>query len=275
MKVESYGNSHPSPLVREFLEKGRSETCPVIDMHAHLGPYQGIYFPNPSAEDMVRTMDRCGVRLVVSSSHAALIDTRENIKMEDTVRRYPNRFRAYWVINPNYPERIKDEIETFSKSKGFVGFKFLSDYHRHPLTSPRYERALEYANERRLLVLMHTWGGSPFDSPSHVEQLARKYSEAMLLMGHSGYGEWEKAIKLARDYQNVYLELTAAYAINGVIEWMVKEAGSEKILFGTDLPWFDPHYGIGCVIFSKIGDEDRHNILHRNAERLLAPYLSF
>jgi predicted TIM-barrel fold metal-dependent hydrolase len=263
-----------SDLIREFLEKGRSESCPVIDMHAHLGPYQGIYFPNPSAEDMVRTMDRCGVRLVVSSSHAALIDTRENIRMEEIVRLHPKRFRAYWVINPNYPERIGEEIETFSKSKGFVGFKFLSDYHRQPLTSPRYENALEYADERKLLVLMHTWGRSTFDSPSHVEQLAGKYSEAILLMGHSGYGEWEKAIQVARDYDNVYLELTAAYAVNGVIEWMVKEAGSEKILFGTDLPWFDPHYGIGCVIFSRIEDEDRHNILHRNAERLLASFLS-
>lgn len=54
---------------------------------------------------------------------------------------------------------------------------------------------------------------------------------------------------------------------------MVREAGSEKIVFGTDLPWFDPHYGIGCVVFSRITDEDRHNILHRNAEQLLQSFL--
>ncbi len=88
-------------------------------------------------------------------------------------------------------------------------------------------------------------------------------------MGHSGYGEWDRAIGVARDYEHVYLELTAAYHVNGIIERMVREAGSHKILFGTDLPWFDPHYGIGCVVWAKIADEDRHNILHRNAERLL------
>ena len=262
-----------SVLIREFMEKGRSESCPVIDMHAHLGPYQGIYFPNPSVEDMIRTMDRCGVRMSVSSSHAALIDTRENIKMADIVRKHQDRFRAYWVINPNYPERIGKEIEQFSKLDGFVGFKFLSDYHKYPLTSPRYEPALKYADERRLQVLMHTWGHSPFDSPTLVETLAGKYPNVVFLMGHSGYGEWEKSIQVAHDSPNVYLELTAAYAVNGVIDWMVKEAGSHKILFGTDLPWFDPHYGIGCVLFSRITDEERHNILHRNAEKLIEPYL--
>jgi len=263
-----------SPLVKEFMEKGRSESCPVIDMHAHLGPFQGIYFPNPWPEDMIRTMDRCGVRMAVSSSHAALIDTRENIKMADIVRKYPERFRAYWVINPNYPERTQTEIAQFSKTEGFVGFKFLSDYHKYPLDDPRYEPALKYAEEHKSLILMHTWGKSPYDPPALVEKLAVQYPSTVFLMGHSGYGEWEKAIQVARDHPNVYLELTAAYAVNAVIDWMVKEAGSHKIVFGTDLPWFDPHYGIGCVLFSRITDKDRHMILHRNAERLMSLTIS-
>ena len=34
------------------------------------------------------------------------------------------------------------------------------------------------------------------------------------------------------------------------------------------------HYGIGAICFSRITDEDRHDILHRNAERLLEPFLA-
>ena len=89
-----------SPLVRDFMEKGRSESCPVIDMHQHMGHYQGIYFPNPSPEDMIRTMDRCGVRMGVFCSHPALTDTNANVEMADVVKKYFNRFRAYWSINP-------------------------------------------------------------------------------------------------------------------------------------------------------------------------------
>jgi predicted TIM-barrel fold metal-dependent hydrolase len=112
-------------------------------------------------------------------------------------------------------------------------------------------------------------------------------------MGHSGYGEWEVSVGAARDLPNVFLELTAVYAadnfallsfcpewrarasvpgISGIIEYMVEQAGSHKIVFGTDLPWYSPHYAAGSILFAHISDEDRHNILHRNAEKLLARF---
>lgn len=259
-----------SQLARDFLANGKSSSCPVIDMHGHYGPFQGIYFPSSTAEAMVKTMDRAGVRMIVCSSHASLVDpARGNPLMAEVVRRYPERFRAYWAVNPNYPEQIKHDLSDYENYKEFVGFKFLADYHRYQITGPNYQPVLEYANERGFIILVHTWGRSEFDSPSHLEKIAERYPNAKFLMGHSGYGEWNRAVSVAAEHDNIYLELTAAYAVNGYIEKMVSEAGSEKVLFGTDLPWFDPHYGIGCVLFSKITDLDRHNILHRNAEKLL------
>ena len=74
-------------------------------------------------------------------------------------------------------------------------------------------------------------------------------------------------------HPNVYLELTAVHDANGVYEMMVEAGCSAKMLYGTDLPWFDPHYVIACALFARISDEDRHNILHRNAERLLARWI--
>ena len=34
-----------------------------------------------------------------------------------------------------------------------------------------------------------------------------------------------------------------------------------------------PHYGIGCVLFSRISDAARHAILHENAERIFERWL--
>ena len=59
----------------------------------------------------------------------------------------------------------------------------------------------------------------------------------------------------------------------GAIEALVSGAGSNRMLFGTDLPWFDPHHAIGSLLSASISDDDRHNICHRNAEKLLAPFL--
>jgi len=41
------------------------------------------------------------------------------------------------------------------------------------------------------------------------------------------------------------------------------------VLFGDDLPWFDPTYATGCVLFAHITDEDKRAILYRSATALL------
>ena len=258
-----------SPLVREFVETGKSESCPVIDTHAHFGPVQGIYFPNVTAEAMIRTMDRCGVTKLVFSSHAALTDPRRgNPLSREVCGKYPERLHAYCGVNPNYPDMVEEGIRAFPDCDEFIGFKFLSSYHQYPLTGDNCTPVFEYADANKCVILAHTWGGNAYCGPKHAEEVVRKYPDLKLLMGHSCSGDWDDACRIARDYPNAYLELTGVYHHRGVLEKMCEVAGSHKITFGTDLPWFDPHYGIGCVLFSHITDDDVHNILHRNAERI-------
>jgi predicted TIM-barrel fold metal-dependent hydrolase len=264
-----------STLAREFWESGKSAACPIYDMHGHMGTWAAIYFPRGEVEQMIGTMDECGVKLLVFSHHHALqspdVGNRPSIA---AVRRYPGRLRAYCVINPNYPEEVAADLAAFEQHRDvFVGFKFLSDYHKVPITDKRYCPALEYADRRRLLVLMHTWGGSPYDGPILVRQLAERYHNLTFLLGHSCHGEWDAAVALARDFTNINLELTAIFDDRGVLEKFAAEAGSDRMLFGTDLPWFDPHQAVGALLSAHLSDEDIHNICHRNAEKLLAPLM--
>jgi uncharacterized protein len=263
-----------SDLAREFWEHGSAPSCPIYDMHGHMGFFHSIYFPRGDAADMVRTMDEAGVRLLVFSHHAALNSPElANGPSIDAVRRFPDRLRAYCMVNPNYPEQVARDLESFDAlfPDVYVGFKFLSDYHQIALTDSRYQPAWERADAQGLLVLAHTWGSSRFDGEDVVREVAERYPNAKLLLGHSCHGAWDAAVALARDFPNVYLELTAVFDDRGVIEKFAREAGSRQMLFGTDLPWFDPHHAIGVLLNADITDEDRHNICHRNAERLLAP----
>ena len=83
--------ANPSELAVEFREKGKSDACPVIDMHGHYGPFQGIHFPSPYAEGMLHSMDRCGVVTNVISGHFALNDSeRGNEEISEVVRKYPS-----------------------------------------------------------------------------------------------------------------------------------------------------------------------------------------
>ena len=54
--------------------------------------------------------------------------------------------------------------------------------------------------------------------------------------------------------------------------YVVAAGLTARMLFGTDLPWFAQHRGIGAILSADISDADRHNMLHRNAERLLARF---
>lgn len=258
-----------SRLKEKFLQKGKTASCPIIDAHAHFGPYQGIYFPQPTAEGMISSMDRAGVWRLVFSSHTSLVDMkRGNALTLKICRKFPGRVYGYVAINPNYPDLIKEAIELFSNTDEFVGFKFLPSYHQYPLTGDSYTPVYEYANTNHCVILTHAWGNDPFCGPKLIEKIAKRYSDITLLMGHSCHGEWDYASRLARDYPNLYLDLCGTYQYYGVIEKMAKVANSRKITFGTDLPWFDPHYGIGCVLNADISDMDRHDIFHQNAERI-------
>jgi predicted TIM-barrel fold metal-dependent hydrolase len=275
------------------MDQGRSATCPIIDMHGHLGPLPGAYLPAAPVPRMKKYLERAGVTRIVCSPHLALLGDldRGNRLMQETIDDDPEIFLGYWVVNPNVKSSLSRALRDFEASRGFIGFKFLPDYHQTVLDAGGYAPILEYADAKKAPILIHTWGWSAYNSVQHVENVARRHPHAVLIMGHSGYGDWESAVRVAAQYPNVFLELTAVYVahdfamfpagsgtplpahpvlqVNGVIEYMVQGASSKKILYGTDMPWYSPHFAAGAVLFARISDEARMDILFRNAKRLI------
>lgn len=268
--------SEKTPLMAEFEREGRSATCPVVDLHGHYGPWYGIYFPRAGAEGMIECMDRAGVRLIVCSSHASLLDPpRGNEEMAEVVRQYPERFRAYWTVSPHYAETLEADLAGLVDRPEFVGVKLHPSMHNYALDGDKLRPVFEWAEATGRPVLSHTWGGSNVDGPANVRAIAERHPRATLILGHSLSGQFPEAIALVNEFPGLYLDLCGVGEYSGLIEKMVAEAGSERIVFGTDLPWFGPHYTMGCVLWSHgLTDDDRHNILHRNAERLLGETLT-
>jgi uncharacterized protein len=261
-----------SPLRAAFRELGRVPDCPIYDMHAHMGPWPSIYMPYNDVDSMVRRMELAGVELLAFSHHSAL--NSPDIANTHAIRdasRYPERLRAWCVINPNYPETVARDLREYDRHRDiWVGLKFHPSVHGVALSAKPNSRALSFADERRLPVLTHSWGGSAFDGLEQVRETAERYAGIKLLLGHSLHARWGEATELARSHSNVYLELTAVPdERTGVIEKFVREAGSARVIFGTDFPWFSHHYYIGAVLAADITDEDRRDIFYRNAERIL------
>ena len=110
------------------------------------------------------------------------------------------------------------------------------------------------------------------DGHDQVRRIAERYPEVVLICGHSFHGAWEEGIKVALDHRNIYFEHTALHDDRGVLEQLVEACGSERMLFGTDLPWFSTYTGLGAILAADIDDEDRRNILYRNAQRILSRF---
>jgi len=261
--------SRVTPLVQEFLREGRVADCPVIDMHTHPDRFHSIYFPNPDMEGILASMERSGERLIAIAPHAALYDPYYgNPLMVKMLQAQPERFRGYWCYNPHYPELLEEAKARVLDTPGVIGYKLHPSTHQYPLSGDNYQPLLQWANVHRLMVLSHTWAGAECSADA-CRWVAERYPELIFIMGHSCYPEFDKAFALARDFPNFYLELTACERMPAFVDRAVREVGAHKLLFGTDLPWFDPNFSIGCVLFADITDDDRRAILYGNAKKLL------
>ena len=242
----------------------------VIDAHAHLGYMHLFHVPCATAESLLPDMDALGIDCACISAFSSLTaDYRygNNLVME-AVAKYPDRFIGYVAVNPNYAEDMRNELDRCFAAAGMMAIKLHPALHGHPPDHMHYRAAFEMADENEMTVLVHTWGAGDV---AGVDRIAGLYPGANFIMGHSGADirAMEATIDIVNKRDNVLADLTISLTHEGNVEWFVKEMGSEKILFGSDMPYFSPCPNLGRIAMARIGEEDKRNILGRNMKKLL------
>ena len=242
----------------------------VIDSHNHIGPWKAFHAPNNSAEGMLVSMDNLGIDKVCITSHSSVGPNYRygNDVVRDAVTRYPDRFMGYVTLNPNYHEDIKNELDRCLTIKGFIGIKMHPSSHGSPIDNPKFNTAFEIAHERKLPVLIHVWGKGDVAA---IDKVSQRYPNAQFLMGHAGadINAMGDAINIVNRTDNTYLDLAISLTYEGNVEWFVKEVGSKRVLFGTDMPFFDPRPTFGRVAMADISDEEKKDIYGLNMMRLV------
>ncbi len=91
-----------------------------------------------------------------------------------------------------------------------------------------------------------------------------------MILGHAGgrYEGHRAAAKLARSYPNVYMDLSGDSYSFGLVEWLVEQAGADRILFGSDLFMIDARTVMGRVLDADISSAAKALILGENAVRI-------
>ena len=246
------------------------EGLTVIDCHAHLGYTQYFHVHAGTAASLVTSMDELGVGMTCITAHAAIgPDFRYgNDQVIAALAAFPARFAGYVSLNPNYPDEMAAEIERCFAVPGFIGIKLHPNIHGVSPEHRNYRPAYEAASARRCPLLVHTWG---VEEVRCVDRMAAQYPGPSFIMGHAG-GDvkgMEAAIEVMNRHENVYGDFALSITMEGNVEWLVREVGSKKMLFGSDVPFFDPRPAVGRIALSQLSEPEKRDVLGGNMRRLI------
>lgn len=242
----------------------------VLDAHGHIAHpgAMGVYIPLAynDADNLVKSMDRMGIDICCFSPWSGIItgDPEANDISLDAVERHPDRLLAYGCDNPNYPEFFNAEYERVFLTDRVIGYK---PYPRHglPFDHPALAPLMEWANVNEKPVLCHAM------RPDISEKLAAKYPGAKFLVAHAG-SSWDLAegtARVAREFKNVYAEITYTSILYGFIEFFCEEVCPEQLLFGSDCVMRDIAPQLGWVTWARIPYEDKQKVLGQNMADIL------
>jgi predicted TIM-barrel fold metal-dependent hydrolase len=257
----------PEPLDslhRAARERADLSHLEVYDCHGHLGQSTPHHVIDQTLDDMVREMDRFGVRVCcVFGLEGVFGDERYgNDLIAKAIRRYPNRFVGFTMVNPNHGERAMLEELERGLGLGMKGIKLICDYHGYPREGPLVDLACQFAHQHRQFVLHHYWGGA-----AQMERLCRAYPDACFFTGHST----PEYAEVVRQLDNLYISTCPFYDWNQT-EQYVALYGADRILFASDLTDLPLAWGLAPILYARLPEEDKRKILGGNLRRLLEQY---
>lgn len=229
--VNIWNAEHVLPLYGQQLGRVRAgETAPKADADT-------LYREMEAVEKAIVFALRYGDSLGVES---------DDETTAAAVAKYPDKFVGFAYVDPRRPDYMA-KLRHAVEGLGLKGVKFGPIYNGVSLDDPRMEPVYTYLERQGLPLTMHmgtTFArNAPIDMgrPIHVEPVAQRHPDLVIVMAHMGHPWCEEAIVVARKQPNVFCEISALFYrswqyYNALIA--AQEYGiTDKIFFGTDFPF--------------------------------------
>jgi predicted TIM-barrel fold metal-dependent hydrolase len=250
-----------------------------IDSHIHLGCVGKFYFFNTTISTLIEKMDLLGISFCINTHSEGLMTNNIEKGIIKSIKAYEEsdgRIFSYFVFNPYKSQECINLMERYKKEKAFKGIKIHPSFHEIFADDPLYEDIWQYASDRCLPIMSHTWDVSShndtqkYSYPKNFEKYINMFPKVTFICGHSGgrYNGIIEASKMAAKYKNVYLDTSGDIYYLHLIEFLVKTSGANKILFGSDAFWFDQATQLGLILSANISLEDKEKILFKNANNI-------
>ncbi|HZU98775.1 MAG TPA: amidohydrolase family protein [Planctomycetota bacterium] len=225
-----------------------------------------------TAPNLAREMGELGVRAsVLLPIDMPVLSGNARAYLEVARRR--KDVIAFGSVHP-YRCGVEKELDA-QIARGARGLKVHPAVQLVPPEDRRAIRLYDLCGERGIPVFFHCGPvGIELELGRALTQV-RRYRKPIedlprttFVLGHSGALQMEEALELARTHENVWLELSSQSL--GNVRRILDEGPLDRIVFGSDWPFYHQAIGLAKVLVATEGRPDvRRRVLHDNAARLL------
>jgi len=236
----------------------------IIDGHCHLGPLVGCNLQVFSGEDLIKEMEEDGIDMTIAYSDPAFPD---NEYVAKAMKKFPSKIIGFALINP-YQKKPVDQLKRAIEVLGLRGMKLHPFVHGYALSTHAYVDPLfKVCVDADLPIIAHG-GDDLLTHPYEFDEMARTFPEAKLIMAHMGFMfTCDQARKVAKRRENVYVDTAAVSPAD--ITLAVEISGANKIVMGSDNPWFSPKLEVEKIKMAVPDASKRELVLGENYRKLL------
>lgn len=165
--------------------------------------------------------------------------------------------------------------------RGALGFKIHPVTQRFRVDDPRMDDIYETCVELEMGVVAHAGAsrsGPEWAEPQAFASVLDAHPGLKLILAHLGGGRWRQTVALAEAYPQLRFDLCEIIAWAGApgapsndeLGRMIKSIGADRVMFGTDFPWYQVDRTVDQVMqLPHLSDEERRLILGVNAVEFL------
>lgn len=252
----------------------------VVDAHYHLGDV-GFLWPGhrtykACVDSLIQDMDENNVDITVvfdpGDQTASVLEyaRAKNDAIALAAGQYPERVIGFAHVSPTLGE--KDAVDELERAVVDLGLRGLGEFDQKVggfwLDLNTVGPLLKKASELAVPVNIHS--GDPLSTPDRIGFLAQRFPDLTFIMAHMGmYYYWREALEVAQFNNNVILETSGFYNRPDVIIMAVERVGPERIVMGSDGPFFPIDLEIEKIRATGLDEDTLGAILGGNMMRIL------
>lgn len=263
----------------------------IIDFHTHAFPdtlapkaipklaeSAGITpFHDGTVNGLIGLMDSCGIDKSVVLSIATK-PTQENAVNSFAISLLDNpRVIPFGSVYPG-SETWLLQLERL-KEAGIKGIKLHPEYQSFDIDCDDAIEIYKQCARLSLIVQFHSGRDEAYTTPIHtgaerINKICSLCPETTFIAAHfGGYDTWHEIAQKLEYHDNLYLDSSMTQTCQKIdvadAMCILEKIGTDHVLLGSDSPWEKPCDSVNAIKELDLSTEQKEQILHKNAERLL------